>query len=141
MTGKASRDRGARAERAVVTYLRGRGFDQARRHHGADGRAPGDIMGVPGVCIEVKDRASSAWPSWREQLLAECPPGDIAVLVRRVRGIGDVGRWDAELPLRDWAWIGGPKPVGGSGQVRTICTRTRETWVRVPFADVIELLT
>jgi hypothetical protein len=139
VTGRASRDRGARAERAVVTYLRSRGFDQARRHHGADGRAPGDIMGVPGICIEVKDRASSAWPTWREQLLTECPPGDIAVLVRRVRGVGDVGRWDAEIPERDWWWL--VYLVGTAPPVVKDCPRTGERWVRTTVTEIVDLLT
>ena len=134
MTGKASRDRGARAERAVVTYLIDHGFTDARRHQGADGRAPGDIMGVPDICIEVKHRRSSSFPSWREQLLAECPPGDIAVLVRKVDGTTDVGQWTAEMPLRDYR-------RGTAPPVVKDCPRTGERWVRTTFADVIDLLT
>jgi hypothetical protein len=133
MTGRSSRDRGARAERAVVNYLRSVGFPDARRHHGADGRAPGDIMGVPGVCIEVKDRASSAWPKWRQQLLTECPPGDIPLLVRRVRGVADVGLWTAEM-LFDHFWYGPNDPRAH------YCPRTEQPWVRVTFADAIHTL-
>jgi hypothetical protein len=128
VTGKASRDRGARAERAVVTWLRNNGFPAARRHHGADGRAPGDIMGVPDVCIEVKDRASSAYPTWREQLLTECPPGDVPVLVRRVRGVADVGMWDAETLA--WGWHS-TMPLDIH-----VCPRTNRLWLRTTFADI-----
>jgi hypothetical protein len=136
MTGRASRDRGARAERAVVNHLRTNGWPDARRHHGADGRAPGDIMGVPGVTIEVKDRASSAWPTWRQQLLAETPAGDLALLIRRVRGVADVGQWDAEMPWRDWRWLDGAGRYAGFP-----CKRTQELWVRVTVDDVLALLT
>jgi hypothetical protein len=132
MTGRSSRDRGARAERAVVTYLRNNGWPDARRHHGADGRAPGDIMGIPGVCIEVKDRASSAWPTWRAQLLDECPAGDVPILVRRVRGVGDVGLWDAEMNA--WGWHS-TTPLNIHH-----CPRTERTWVRLTFADVVNTL-
>lgn len=133
MTGRASRDRGARAERAVVNHLRANGWPDARRHHGADGRAPGDIMGIPGVTIEVKDRASSAWPTWREQLLAETPAGDLALLIRRVRGQVDVGQWDAEMPLS-----AGQLMLDVHGYSN--CPRTECAWVRCTVDDVLQLL-
>lgn len=136
MTGRASRDRGARAERAVVNHLRVNGWPDARRHHGADGRAPGDIMGIPGVCIEVKDRASSAWPTWREQLLTECPPGDLALLIRRVRGQVDVGQWDAEMcRLERWQLDGDERWRNAAH-----CPRTDMPWVRVTVDDILALL-
>jgi hypothetical protein len=136
VTGKASRDRGARAERAVVTWLRNNGYPKARRHHGADGRAPGDIMGVPGVTIEVKDRAQSAWPTWRQQLLTECPPGDVPILVRRVRGVTDVGQWTAEILTQCCSDLGGR----GSDHQYFGCPRTLDGWCRMTFADITDLI-
>ena len=135
MTGAASRRRGADAERAVVTWLRNNGHPNVRRHHGADGRAPGDIMGVPGVCIEVKDVAADRWTAWRAQLLAECPDGHIPILVRRVRGCSDVGAWDAEMPWWNW-WIltRNLPPVAA----RVECRRTQQTWVRTQFTALID---
>ena len=134
MTGKASRDRGANAERAVVNWLRANGHPEARRHHGADGRAPGDIMGVPGVCIEVKDRASSSYGVWREQLLAETPNGHVPVLVRRTRGVTDVGQWDAEMPVTTHV------DFGQSTFTNRFCPRTDQHWIRMTFAHLIEAL-
>jgi hypothetical protein len=95
MTGAASRRRGANAERAVVNWMRLNGFPDARRYLAGDGRQPGDVDAIPGVCIEVKDRAQSAWPSWERQALAEAGPKRIAVVVRRERGNTDVGEWPA----------------------------------------------
>jgi hypothetical protein len=134
VTGRASRDRGARAERAVVNHLRTNGWPDARRHHGADGRAPGDIMGIPAVCIEVKDRASSAWPTWRQQLLAETPPGDLALLIRRVRGVTDVGKWDAEITAITYV------DLGGVTAPFAYCPRTECAWARCTVDDVLQLL-
>lgn len=95
-------------------------------------------MGVHGITIEVKDRTSSSFPAWRQQLLEECAPGDLALLVRRVRGVGDVGAWTAETPLRDWHWV-----VDRRGIVPPTvhdCPRTGERWVRTTVAEFIDLL-
>lgn len=94
MTGAARRRRGANAERAVVTWLRHNGWPDARRYLAGDGRQPGDIDAIPGVCIEVKDRAESRWPTWLRQAVAEAGPHRIAAVVRRTRGVPDVARWE-----------------------------------------------
>lgn len=93
MSGATSRRRGANAERAVVNWLRAHGYPDARRYLAGDGRQPGDIDAIPGVCIEVKDRAQSAWPSWERQAKAEAGSNRIAAVVRRLRGNPDVGQW------------------------------------------------
>lgn len=92
-SGRANRRRGADAERAVVAWLRRHGYPDARRYLAGDGRQPGDIDAIPGVCIEVKDCASSAWPTWCRQARAEAGPHRVAVVVRRLRGAPDVGSW------------------------------------------------
>lgn len=88
----ANRRRGADAERAVVNYLRSHGYPDARRYLAGDGRQPGDIDAIPGLCIEVKDCARSAWPSWCQQAEEEAR-GRAWVVVRRARGIRDVALW------------------------------------------------
>ena len=102
MTGKASRDRGARAERAVVTYLR-QWWPDARRVLAGDGRQDCDVTFHPRVSLEVKDVAANAWPSWCRQAVAQSKPGTIPMVVRRTRGVTDVGRWVVRLPLGDLA--------------------------------------
>ena len=136
MRGAANRRRGANAERAVVAWLRANGYPHARRYLAGDGRQPGDIDGVPGVCIEVKDidPSRSAWPSWRAQVLAEAG-GRIPVVVRRTRGVTDVGQWEAETTVLDWWAIG-----GGSVAVANPCRRTCTAWVRLPFGELMEAL-
>ena len=94
MSGAASRNRGARAERAVVAYLRANGWPDARRYLAGDGRQPGDIDAIPGVVIEVKDQARACWPLWIRQAKAEAN-GRLWTVVRRTRGVPDVGMWAA----------------------------------------------
>lgn len=107
-TGRAARTRGHSAERRVAAHLRDHGFPDAatsRSALGHDGtRQPGDIVGVPGLCISVKDVAGSAFPTWLRQARAEAEPaGLIPVVVRRTRGNPDVGEW---IAVADWAGLG-----------------------------------
>lgn len=94
----ANRRRGANAERAVVTYLRAEGWPDTRRDLAGDGRQPGDIDWHPLICLEVKDRAASSWPTWCRQATAEARAGTHPVVVRRTRGVPDAGHWEARLP-------------------------------------------
>ena len=97
MSGASNRRRGHDAERAVVRYLKEQGFVDActtRAKLGHDGAtAPGDVDFHPLICLEVKDVAASAWPTWCRQALAEAPAGTVPVVVRRERGLTDAGRW------------------------------------------------
>lgn len=107
----ANRRRAADAERAVVRYLRAQGWPDTRRYLAGDGRQPGDIDWHPLICCEVKDRAASSWPAWCRQAAEEAPSGTVPVVVRRVRGVPDVGLW----PCR-WALTGViPTPGPGTG--------------------------
>ncbi len=60
----ANRRRGHDCERAIVTWLKGRGYPDAyttRSKLGHDGaHAPGDVVGPVGLVIEAKDVAASA---------------------------------------------------------------------------------
>lgn len=105
--GRASRTRGHTAERRVAAHLRDHGFPDAatsRSALGHDGtRQAGDLVDVPGLCIDVKDVAGSAWPTWLRQARAEAEPaGLVPVVVRRTRGNPDVGEWVA---VADWDWV------------------------------------
>jgi hypothetical protein len=111
----ANRTRGHNAERAVVKYLKANGFPDActtRAKLGHDGAtAPGDIDFHPLVALEVKDVASSSWPSWCRQAAAEARPGMVPVVVRRTRGVTDVGAWPVRAQWRPWLDIlGRPAP-------------------------------
>jgi hypothetical protein len=133
--GKRNRTHGHETERMVARWLKDNGWADAhttRSRLGHDGfRQPGDIGGVDGVCIEVKGfMASSRWPTWRAQVLAEAG-GRIPVVVRRTRGVTDVGLWEAEVPAVYLRWRTTPPPK---------CKRTGVNWVRLPFGELMEAL-
>lgn len=135
----ANRRRGADAERAVVAYLRANGWPDARRYLAGDGRQPGDIDAWPGVAIEVKDRAGSSWPSWCAQAVAEAGPNRVPVVVRRTRGVPDVGQWETRVRLDDWFELA--ESAGGTrvANVR-VCPRSGVEWVVTTFARLCELV-
>lgn len=60
----ASKRKGTAAESAVVRYLKESGFAQAERRALAGSADRGDIAGLPGVVIEVKNHARLAIPAW-----------------------------------------------------------------------------
>jgi Holliday junction resolvase len=136
VTGAANRRRGADAERAVCAYLRQHGFPDARRYLAGDGNQPGDIDFAVGVTLEVKDRAQSAWPSWRAQALTEARPGDIVAVVRRTRGVPVVGLWPCQVPWDHWRRIEGRAHLANA----VACPRTDQMWASMPFSVFADLV-
>lgn len=140
MTGAASRRRGHDAERAVVNWLKANGYPDARTtramlgHDGA--HAPGDVWAIPGVVIEVKDVAASAWPSWRAQAIAESQ-FLVPMVVRRKRGQTDVGFWPAEIPADHCdEWM----TSENGWWTEHVCPRTGLLWLRGSFVQIVEAL-
>lgn len=142
--GRRNRTRGAVAERMVVNFMRSNGFPDARRYLAGDGRQPGDIDAHPLLCIEVRDRASSSWPSWCRQAVAEAREGMVPVVVRRTRGTPDVGLWECRWP--EWAAIGdGPLVSAMPARYRSLVgtaeepTRRRgDWWMGETFGSFVE---
>jgi hypothetical protein len=102
MSGAMSRNKGARAERAVVTYLRNNGYPDARRYLAGDGRQPGDIDAIPGISIEVKDQATYKISAWVAQAVDEA--GERVPMVwMHPKGVSvdDVGNWWCVLRVSD----------------------------------------
>ena len=144
----ANRRRGHDAERAVVKYLRENGYPDActtRSKLGHDGSSPaGDVDFHPLICCEVKDVARSAWPSWCRQAVAEAREGMVPVVVRRTRGVPDVGAWECRWP--EWAALGdgplvSPMPARYRSLVRSAEEPERvrgDWWMGEPFASFVE---
>lgn len=130
MTGAASRRRGARAEVAVVNYLR-QWWPDARRVLAGDGRQDRDVDFHPRVSLEVKDVAANAWPAWCRQAVAQSKPGTIPMVVRRTRGVTDPGRWVVRLPYHDeLAVSGAAAPMPGLDRL----------WIETTLARVVVAL-
>jgi hypothetical protein len=90
-----SKQKGTAAETAVVTYLNANGYPQAERRALAGALDKGDIAGVPGVAIEVKNCAKAELSKWVEEANLEARNvGDAAGVVwHKRRGKGSPGDW------------------------------------------------
>jgi hypothetical protein len=97
MSGARSRMKGNEAERAVVRYLRSAGYQLATTSRNAhDGLQHGeDIIGVPGVSLEVKNRRGLEIGSALTQATIAGGPGKIPVVIAKPYGVGldSVGSW------------------------------------------------
>lgn len=107
MTSPQAR-KGRRAEIAVAEYLKTFGFIHAeptRRSGWADDR--GDIDGIPGVVIEVKDHKKHDLPGWLRELEAEVENAgaQTGVLIVKRRGCTDPADWYAVTTLADFATL------------------------------------
>ena len=94
--------KGSAAERAVANWLADRDWPDAERRYDAgrhDDR--GDIRGIPGVTVEVKNHQRldlAGWVAELEQVMANAGH-DLGFVVVKKRGTTDVGRWYAVLPV------------------------------------------
>lgn len=100
-----SKQKGTAAETAVVRHLAPLWPHVERRAlHGTADR--GDIAGIVGVCLEVKNHARYAIPEWLDELDTEITNdgADHGVLVVKPKGIGltRVGDWWAIARLDDY---------------------------------------
>lgn len=99
--GKSPRRKGAVGEQKVVAWLRANGYPDARRFLAGDGRQPGDIDGVPGVCLDVKNRKRYELSGWLAELDAQQRPDQLlSFLVVRLPGETDPGEWALVTRLR-----------------------------------------
>lgn len=104
----ASKDKGTRAETAVVRWFRENGFGPGVERRALSGVADrGDVAGILGIVVEVKDRARYAIGEWLRETQTEAAAADAdhAVLVVKPVGVGEtrVGEWWAISPLYDFA--------------------------------------
>lgn len=105
MTSSQAR-KGRRAELAVAEALQSLGFpycEPTRRSGWAEDR--GDIDGIPGVVIEVKDAKTHKLSAWLKETETERSNADAkhGLLVVKRAGITDAAEWYAISTLRSWA--------------------------------------
>jgi hypothetical protein len=112
--------KGSGAERGVVEYLRAHGFPHAERRLAGSAKDRGDIAGVPGVVIEVKNCERTDLGAWiAEAAVEQANDGAAYGLVwHKRRGRSDAGQWYATLPaaqlvqlLREAGYGSPPEPV------------------------------
>ena len=103
-TMSKSKQKGTSAETAVVNWLlsKGRKHVERRSLNGANDR--GDIAGVPGVVLEVKNCVKIELSAWLKELEAEMinDKADTGVVIHKKKGTTDVGLWYATMPVGVW---------------------------------------
>jgi hypothetical protein len=100
MNGRSNRRRGGEYERALVAWLREHGVPYAERAGGGRAQQHGDVLGIPGVHLDAKNRARLDLAAWVDQAVAEATRGSVPLVVIRRRGISDRGQDYAVLQLR-----------------------------------------
>lgn len=91
----ASKKKGTAAETAVVQYLRAAGFIQAERRTLGGSHDRGDIAGLPGVVIEVKNCARQELGAWiaEAELERDNDHATLGVVWHKRRGKGHPADW------------------------------------------------
>jgi len=92
----ASKDKGTKAETAVVRFLQENGHPDAERRALAGTRDRGDIAGMPKLVIEVKAEVRldlAGWLSEARHEAANAGPGTVPVVWHKRRGRSSPGDW------------------------------------------------
>lgn len=94
---KMSREKGKRGEREFAAYLREHGYAAKRgvQYHG--GPDSPDVIGLPGVHIEVKRTEQLRLYDWLDQARNDAGP-QIPLIAHRKNGKG----WVAIMPMDDF---------------------------------------
>ena len=96
--------KGSAAELAVAKWLRKLGWVHAERSRAGWTDDRGDIDGMPGVCIEVKNEKKIDLPGYLRELEVEIANAQAwtgTVIVKR-RGSMNVDDWYAVMPAKIW---------------------------------------
>lgn len=91
----ASKKKGTTAETAVVNYLQTAGFTQAERRTLNGAKDRGDIAGIPGVVIEVKNCSRQELGAWVTEAERERDNdrAQLGVVWHKRRGKGHPADW------------------------------------------------
>jgi hypothetical protein len=96
--------KGSAAELAVAKWLRKLGWIHAVRSRAGWTDDRGDIDGMPGVVVEVKNCKTISIPEWLRELEVEIANAQAwtgAVIAKR-KGSTDVNDWYAIMPAKIW---------------------------------------
>lgn len=132
-----SRDVGTWTAEQVVRYLQPNGFPFAERRALHGNVDKGDIVGLVGLCVEVKGGKAAEQSSpadleaWQQQTLTETrnAHADVGVLITKRKAVGAtrVGDW--------WAWLYLPHLADAWN-----LSDPPAVWLRLSVADAVVLL-
>ena len=82
--GRKSKAKGGRGEREIVQIFRDHGFEADRTpYSGANKNFPGDVMGPPGLHLEVKRQENTRFYEWMKQAESDRKPGRMPLVLHR----------------------------------------------------------
>lgn len=98
MSGAMARRKGAQAERDVINWLQTVGFPHAERR--GSGFEASDVIGIPGLTIEIKNQARLNLGDWVDQLTKEMAAdgNTTGVVIHKRIGRVNPGDWYATMP-------------------------------------------
>lgn len=104
-------------EAQVVGFLQEHGFPFAERRVMGGSRDRGDVAGIPGVCLEIKNQAKQTLAEWLDEAIAEAAHSgrgverlELPIVIHKRRGRGSAGDsyatmdvWTLVELLKGWA--------------------------------------
>jgi hypothetical protein len=95
--------KGSGAERAVVAWLK-QWYPYADRRLAGATLDKGDVSGIPGVTIEIKNQATMKLSEWLKELAVEMKNDGAwtGVVIHKKKGTTDVNEWYATMPASVW---------------------------------------
>ncbi len=107
MSGKKSRNKGARGEREFAEVLRGYGFEGERSAR--NGKTDEDVQhNIDGVHFEVKRVERLTIDKWVQQAERDANQGETPIVVYRKNG----DKWRAVIPVDDLLVLLGGEKIG-----------------------------
>ena len=99
----AAKAKGSKAELDVVKYLK-QWFPYVDRRLAGATLDKGDISGIPGVTIEIKNHAKMDLGGWTGELVTEMKNDNAwtGVVIHKRKGKGDPAEWYATMPVQVW---------------------------------------
>ena len=93
-----SRDKGCRGEREFASLCRSEGYDGARRGQQFSGVEGEDVLGLPGIHIEVKRVNRLQLSDAMSQSIRDAKSGEIPIVAHRK----DREKWLITMGAEDW---------------------------------------
>jgi hypothetical protein len=99
----ASKAKGTAAETAVVRFLQANGYPHTERRALAGAQDRGDVAGIPGLVIEVKDCRRLELAAWVDEARAEGRGFDLGVVWHKRAGKGQPADW--YVTMDGWTFL------------------------------------
>lgn len=93
-----SRQKGARGEREIASYLREHGYEARRGQQFSGANGDADVVGLPGIHIEVKRVERLNLYDAMEQSVRDARDGEIPVVMHRK----DRKEWLVTMRIDEW---------------------------------------